>query len=214
MISFSTVDGSQMLDWIPLLDITSIECVQTLDRRNPSIFREGKSTMSLNAVFSSRSALSPSGRAGSTNRNSGDGAADAVFEIETKLDGCNSGRRYQMRCRCEGDQAEWVAHIRNAWQEALAEQNAESVGYWLRCFRAVKQAATSCYGSREFKILLVLILAANFIMLMVTAQIQPAPDTPAAGAIDRLEYTFTSVFTAELLLNMFVNWFRPFIGDM
>jgi hypothetical protein len=214
MISFSTVDGSQLLDWIPLSEITSIECVETLDRRNPSIFRESKSLVSLNAVFNSRSSPAPSGRSGSSNRNSGEGSG-TVFEIETALNGCNSGRRYQMRCRCEDDQVEWVTHIRQAWQEVLAEQEAAlRVGFWLRSFRRAKQAAAAFYGSRGFKTLLVLVLAANFFMLMGTAQLQPEPGTPEGDAVDRLEYTFTAIFTAELLLNIFVNWFRPFIADM
>ena len=148
------------------------------------------------------------------NISSADSGAVGVLEIETRPGGCNSGRRYQMRSSSTEELDEWAAEIRRAWGDVLRIRDAAlQVSPLLLWFRGLRAGVAAVYESAAYKSALVLVLVANFLLLMVIAQIQPEPNTAVSAAMDRVEYTFTAVFTAELLMNLFVNWLRPFLAD-
>jgi voltage-gated sodium channel len=43
--------------------------------------------------------------------------------------------------------------------------------------------------------------------------VQLAPENPNHALISRLDRFFTFIFAAELLMNMFANWFHPFVSN-
>ena len=212
LISFSTVDGARLLDWIPLVEIVS---VSSLKLRRDSSVSMNTGHLSFSAVFNRMPNAPSDSWTELPASTSAERPANLTFEIETKPDGCNSGRRYQMRCSSREELSDWVEQIRLAWQAVLAEQNAALQSSPLqRAYQRLCLVLTGVYESEIFKSSLIFVLAANFVALLVAAQIEPTPGTTTGTVMDQLEYVFTSIFTAELLLNIFVNWFWPFIRNL
>jgi hypothetical protein len=55
-------------------------------------------------------------------------------------------------------------------------------------------------------------LTQNFILNVIEAQIGNTFDESNwSSTFDTLNLVFTALFTAELCVNLFVNWFTPFI---
>ena len=59
----------------------------------------------------------------------------------------------------------------------------------------------------------------NFAVNIAEAQLNPqliGPDgskTPTALSLDRLDFCFTCIFVAELLVNLYANWLGPFLRN-
>jgi hypothetical protein len=213
MISFYTVDGSQLLDWIPLLDITAVNYINPADRNSVSLFANHSST-SMFTRISPPTCESLSASIHGVGHPNSDGAAAGSLEIETRAGGCNSGRRYQMRATSSDELTAWAADIRRAWDDVRHQRDAAlNISPALLLFRRFRAAVAAVYHSLPYKSILIFVLAANFLILMVAAEVKPVPGSSTATAMDRVEYSFTAIFTVELLMNFFVNWFGPFIAD-
>ncbi|KAG8466217.1 hypothetical protein KFE25_001973 [Diacronema lutheri] len=79
---------------------------------------------------------------------------------------------------------------------------------WLR---AAQQRLRAAYASTPAQLGLAVLIAANFVVSAVEAQLRWSTAAPSSeAAFLGIEIFFTVVFTAELLVNMAAHWLRPF----
>ncbi len=71
--------------------------------------------------------------------------------------------------------------------------------------KAMQTRLRAFYNAYTSRGVMAFLLALNFFLDIVQAEIQPQPGSSAAKAFDHLDTAFTVVFTADLLVNMLSN---------
>eukprot|EP00960_Hanusia_phi_P058911 764013-Hanusia_phi.AAC.1 len=147
----------------------------------------------------------------------GDDSVKKALIIQTTKDGHNSGRTYV----CRPDPAEfdlWHGDLQKHCESAKIAQEkirreAEYSGSQLSLFRA---RVLKSYESIQSQTLFAAVLIASFVVDVWEAQTLPADGTSEAEMFDRLDVVFTTIFTVELVINLFsrsANFFKAFFTD-
>ena len=104
---------------------------------------------------------------------------------------------------------EWIAAISEAIACAKVRAQEESRKRVIDRFRA-KLALVN--DSSHFQTFVAMLLVANFIINVAETEIQDM-DTEKRNIFDIIDHCFTVFYVLELLLNLFVNWFWPFVRN-
>ena len=67
--------------------------------------------------------------------------------------------------------------------------------------------------SEAFQSFVALLLFTNFALNIIEVETKPAEDSEFNNALNTLDLVFTVFYVIELALNLFVNWWRPFITN-
>ncbi len=157
-----------------------------------------------------------------------------VFEIETSPEGYNSGRTYQIQAENGGEFRTIFDNLTKLASAARDEAEAKSR------FNKSQQRVGKVFNSNIVQLVMAILifgvrkinsqnpkrsnnkiyfgindqprfLSQNFFANVVEAQIGNTLDEESWSTIfDMLNLAFTALFTAELCVNLFVNWFTPF----
>ena len=124
------------------------------------------------------------------------------------------GRTYYFRCADDDECKEWQKAIEEAMTDAQdAYQRSLNLGFWEK----TKINAKTFYDSKPFQIGVCLILMANFGISIVQTEMglsnRGDSDEALMADLDFVEMIFTFIYLAELLLNMYANWFFLFFSS-
>ena len=130
------------------------------------------------------------------------------FSIFTDEKGYNSGVTYTMSVSDENQCLEMVKEIealRSIERARIERVNDGSRVKWAQ--RAVRR----CYATRLVQWGFAALIFANFVLNVAQTELQPADGSALQGAFERCDTAFTFVFLFEVAVNMFANWFWPFV---
>eukprot|EP00961_Rhodomonas_salina_P080510 1083277-Rhodomonas_salina.1 len=203
VLSFSNVGATKIIDYIPLAEITDV-----------GIFGSGlqqKESKLSNRRNGNKKQGFESGRLseddGSENLQSNGGYA---LQIITVPDGHNSGRTYRLKADSAEACHDWVADIQKLSKEASAKRMLEELPGSLDRARML---ATIFYMSDYTQMFIASLIILNFILNAASSEILPEDGTHLAMIFEDVEIAFTAIFTLELIINLFVNWWKPFFND-
>jgi voltage-gated sodium channel len=133
-----------------------------------------------------------------------------VFKVEVVEDGHNAGRPVLLKAASREEFNQWVDTIRRCAREALDRIEAEhDVGPLAKERRGARQfyqlqSVQSAFGA-------VIMLAFLIAMIEAECGLTCTPETVVVLKV--FEIVFTTIFTIELGINMFGNWFWHFLND-
>lgn len=81
------------------------------------------------------------------------------------------------------------------------KENSKKTGY-----QRAQMAAQELYASTVMQSCVALLIVANFVVRIVDVEMLPEPGTEYSNTLEQVDFMFTLVFAAELLINMFANW--------
>lgn len=70
------------------------------------------------------------------------------------------------------------------------------------------------YRSDQAQMFVSFLILANFIISVASTEVLPPHGSTLARIFETVEDAFTIIFLVELLLNLFICWFRPFFQDL
>ena len=148
-----------------------------------------------------------------------------TLQIQTVPDGFNSGRTYYLRATNETECREIVREL--TLLSIKARNFAESRSRWLR----YQQKVYFFYHSLPFQTFICLsiltVSRSSIILFKIDsstfplqnfgtniADVQMSHDSSYHPNVSNIDAMFTSVFTMELLINMYAHWMRPFFANL
>ena len=183
-------------DKIPLHEILDFRKRHDVPRHGDDDDKSGQKVAKLSALFDS----------GSENSNL------HMIQIRTKEDGYNSGRTYYFNSNDEESCNAWVRVLRPACDDASIRQRS-GPGFMLK----VQLHCRRLYHSMAVQGLVAFLIFMSFLSNIIQTELQFPDGSDSADkaqrAYDTLEFFFTIVFAAELVLNILAHFFWPFVTD-
>lgn len=130
---------------------------------------------------------------------------DHDFTIFTKEDGQKEGRKYHFRAETAEEMRDWIA--------AILECKSSFSPVTHTPLQRVQKQVQQFYASNGFQILAAIAIMVNFICNAVEAELNPEDGTREADVLETFDYVFVVLFTVELAINIFGNWFFDFVSD-
>lgn len=120
------------------------------------------------------------------------------------------GTRYVFRVENEEECTEWVEALNKAVQSVRLRLERAQLGSWQA---KAKKLLVPMHESKAFQVIMVLLISTNFVVNLAEAQFLPPPGSREATIYWILDIVFTALFTIELCINLYVNWWREFVSN-
>jgi hypothetical protein len=130
------------------------------------------------------------------------------FDIFTFENGYNSGMTYNMSVTNEQDCAEILKTIEHLCHQDLRRVERANDGTLIR---RMQRGVRRFYNMQAMQWLIASFIFANFVLNVVQAELQPADNSDLQAFFDRCDEFFTIIFSIEICINLFANWFWPFM---
>ena len=131
-----------------------------------------------------------------------------MLRVMVNAHGHNSGRHTTIRFSNAAQREEWLTALQSARTGAFAlKQRLEDPGIIIRSQRW----AAALYDSDPFQIAVGVVILSSFLSVIVSAEILPEEGSDLDQGLQMLEYLYTAIFSAELLLNVYGHWFWVFV---
>lgn len=134
-----------------------------------------------------------------------------IIVIRTVPDGYNSGRATLLLAGSVKEASEWVSFLSElstaAYKDFHRKPDLGPVGN-------MQHKCAKIYHSHRVQYFISVVIGASYLCALIGAQILPEQGTEAARSLWILEVLFTTIFTAELLFNLFGAWWKPFVSDV
>ena len=134
-----------------------------------------------------------------------------IIVIRTVPDGYNSGRATLLRAGSIKEASEWMSFLSElstaAYKDFHRKPDLGPIGN-------MQRRCAKIYHSNRVQYFISVVIGASYLCALIGAQILPEQGTEAARSLWILEVLFTTVFTAELLFNLFGAWWKPFVSDV
>lgn len=137
------------------------------------------------------------------------GASAGQFIIQTKETGFNLGEEFRLQVGSDAEAGEWVQALREATGQRQ-EHEQRKMGPYFR----VKYFARRMFKKDSVQLMLGVVILVNFAFSMMSAELLPEAGSPEYAMFELAEDLFTYFFTVELAVNMWVNWWEPFLFEM
>jgi hypothetical protein len=121
--------------------------------------------------------------------------------------GFNEGRAYFFELPSKISQ-DWINSIRTA-SRTLKQAKARQ----LTPFDRMRVRVRKFYHAKVVSGFFMLLIALNFVTGILESEVRPAKDSALKTTLEILDYSFVSIFSVELALNVFVNWKDDFVND-
>ena len=131
-----------------------------------------------------------------------------TFHVHTTPGGFNSGRTYILRASSPDACRSWILAIEEARMKELKRINS-MYGTLARMRFQCKEI----YESDTVQFSVGFIIFLNFLCSVLNYELLPQPGSHLDNLFNIFEIVFLSIFSVELALNMFANWFFPFVTD-
>ena len=136
-----------------------------------------------------------------------------IFIVQTIEGGQNSGRATVFLVKDVSACYEWVAVIDKAVKDARTRRQLAEDAASARMV-IYQRRAREIYNNWNLQMVIGGVIVASYLTAMIGSQVVPKAVEGQHPQVETnlraMEITFTIIFTAELLLNMFGKWFWPF----
>jgi voltage-gated sodium channel len=207
--------GGEIRDTIKLVDIAS--CSETESTHHANFLKDGDCAEKVNGKMSAMASAasfvgssfkktpSPSPKESKTKLTLAM-ELDRVLEIHTE----RYGRIYYLRAESVQNRNEWLHAINTAIEAAREKKKIENSltprRMWkLRLRRAVNSAPAQNMIS--------LLLVVNFVINVYDSETNYPKGSSQRNFLDNVDNAFTVLYLLELLINMYVHWFRSFFTN-
>mmetsp|Transcript_2845 Transcript_2845/g.5748 ORF Transcript_2845/g.5748 Transcript_2845/m.5748 type:complete len:808 (-) Transcript_2845:175-2598(-) len=134
-----------------------------------------------------------------------------IFEIHTKWEGTHAGRIFFFKTESTEDCRQWVDEIQEKSRLRMREVRHQTIlALW-------RDGARKIYQHDLMQLLLALLIMANFGINAYQAEFHPetmiSNDAEGGDFYVQIDIILTSIFVVELALNMFCDWFWPFVSN-
>ena len=128
--------------------------------------------------------------------------------IRTIKDGFNSGRVYRIRTSSQEELKRMMHDIQNGADARWEEKLGHGLFWWQRYVKNI-------YDADAVQSLSALIIMGSFLLSILSSELDNILEPDRVQTVDatfeRIELVIVVVFTVELAMNAFGNWFLPFI---
>ena len=122
----------------------------------------------------------------------------------------SKNRTLLLRVETAKDAKEWCGIIR---AQVQVERDHVRALEQLSALQRAHRVLSRIYNSNAFGILVLILIAVNFLLNVLTFEYQPAETDSMREMVDTLDNVLTILFTAEICLNAIVNWFWSFVSS-
>jgi hypothetical protein len=190
-IIFSELDQEAIIDFIPLAEMHSVDDLDgvTTDTSNTGESTSLANIASLETVASTLSA----------------------FQIRTLRTGYNCGRKYCLQAKSDFQCEELIRLIGSLAKAAKRRREKKTL------YQRSREKTKKCYDSVWFQLLSAFLIFANFALSAFEAQMveevfnDDGSRTLLGQNLDSGDAFITIMFALELLVNLYANWFWPFV---
>ena len=178
-----------------------------------SKYRKSRSTLSRHGKKTSLTTSTSNRRFTSTasNRKSTSTTFDSLefmhIEISTLPGAFNEGRTYFLEAEAV-TAAEWVVAIKGAVKKNISQLTLE-----LKAIERFRIVIRDFYYSPPVTFFFMLLIALNFFAGVLESEFLPEPGSGLLKIFQMLDYSFVTIFTVELGLNLISNWYYDFVDD-
>lgn len=130
-----------------------------------------------------------------------------IFEFQTQANSICAGRTYCFRTNTEAEAEAWCKDLKHWIKVATDQADRQSRSRFVK----IRDRLRNVYESAYFQAIMAAVITGNFIVNVIGAELLPEPGSTNFHLFEDLDLAFTLVFAAELLLNVFVNWYAAFI---
>ena len=134
----------------------------------------------------------------------------ATFNILTAKGGLNGGRTFCFRVENEEKREEWISGLQEQVEKAKHEEEMSRLHNPLSRLR---RKARRLYENARAQVFFAAIIVLSFVATMTEAERLPPPGTFEATMFIQLEVACSIVFSCELFINLFANWWRRFLNN-
>eukprot|EP00960_Hanusia_phi_P075152 768380-Hanusia_phi.AAC.4 len=201
MIAIAWENGDQIVDYIPLHEIVSVQRASIEDWAKPEEKAEVEYFDTNARVLKRQSKLVVES-----------GRPLREFKVSTTKDGYNSGHTYIFQTHSESECQDWISTITELAEVALNK--------WKKKHRIQRlQARLSLfYNSKRMQVVVAVLIALNFASTATLLQMRPELneepyDPQVLQWLEQIDQIFTILFTIELLLNIAAHWFKAFVSN-
>ena len=190
MLSFTLPDSCKLADCVPVCEISHVSALK-IHGGSHSYRPNDQEEWSRHSIWENHK---------------DDGSENwFVFAVYTIDHGFNAGRTYFLRAQSDDDREEWIDAVRKMAKSALRERQMKMLSEMTTITR-MKHQADQIYQSSVIQNSLAVLIAANFFMNCLQAQLYPSSlDSPSSFTI--ADNAFTTIFLIDLCVNMFAHWF-------
>jgi hypothetical protein len=189
---FSEVDQEEIIDFIPLAEIHSVDDLDGVTAETPT-----EDSANLAGIASLETVAS----------------TESAFQIRTLRQGYNRGRKYCLQAKSDHQCEELIALISGLSKAAIRRREIKSV------YQRVQERVKEVYDSTPFQLISASFIFANFCTSAVEAQLaDKIVNTDGTRSelglqLDTADMVITVLFAVELLINIVANWFWPFASS-